>query len=293
MNPIAGKRAVIVGACGGIGRAVTSALMEAGARLVLCDVAKSELEGLVADCSGQGAEITACTVDITDPHAVAHVAEEIIESHGPPAILVNCAGVYISGGMADLTLRDWDWVLSTNLFGVIHVCHAFVPAMIKHGEGGVIINLVSMYGYWPSPNVIGYLTSKFALFGFSEALREDLRPHNINVVTLCPGMINTGIVQNMRVCDQSGQEPEIRTTLQRIYSRRNYSPKRVARALVRAINGNKKRVFVSPEAHIMYYMERFCPALSRIIARRVARRLFTSASAHINASNPQEDVRRP
>jgi len=138
--------------------------------------------------------------------AVAHFAREVCERRRAPDILVNSAGVYISGTILDLTPDDWTWALSVNLFGVIHACHYFLPPMIARGGGGNIVNLVSMYGYWPSPGVAGYLTSKFGVFGFSEALREDLRAHNISVSTVCPGMINTGIVRNMRIRNAPGRE---------------------------------------------------------------------------------------
>lgn len=184
------------------------------------------------------------------------------------------AGVYVSGAIGELGLEDWDWVVSVNLFGVIHACHYFLPSMVARGTGGNVVNLVSMYGYWVSPGVAGYLTSKFGVFGFSEALREDLRTHGIAVATACPGMINTGIVRNMRIRNAHGRETAVMTALQQTYARRNYGPERVARAIVRAIKHDRKLVLVSPEARLMYHLERWCPPLSRFIARRAAARMF-------------------
>jgi len=133
-----------------------------------------------------------------------------------------------------------------------------------------------MYGYWPSPAVSGYLTSKFGLFGFSEALREDLRSTGIRVTTVCPGMIHTPLVRNMRIRNAPGDEEAVRNAIEDRYVRRNYSPDRVARAVVQAIRKEKGLVLVSPEAQIMYHIERYCPRLSRFIARRAAARLFSA-----------------
>ena len=189
-------------------------------------------------------------------------------------VVVNSAGVYLVGGLLDLSIEDWQWALSVNLWGVIHACHCFVPPMAKRRAGGHVVNLASMYGFWPSPNVAGYLTSKFAVFGFSEALREDLRGARIGVSTVCPGVINTGIIRNMRICSSGGESDRLRHELEQAYTRRNYGPDKVAHAVIQAIRRNRKVVLVSPEAHIMYRMERWCPTLSRLIARAAAKRMF-------------------
>ena len=266
---------MITGAGGGIGRAAALALANEGAELAVCDIAPAALDNLKTALGARGENIIACAVDVSDRDAVAHFAREVCERRRAPDILVNSAGVYISGTILDLTPDDWTWALSVNLFGVIHACHYFLPPMIARGGGGNIVNLVSMYGYWPSPGVAGYLTSKFGVFGFSEALREDLRAHNISVSTVCPGMINTGIVRNMRIRNAPGREDAVRAALQNAYTRRNYGPEPVAAAIVGAVKRNKKLVLVSPEARIMYFLERFFPALSRVIARRAAKRMFS------------------
>jgi len=274
MRTLEGKLAVVSGAGSGIGRATAVALAQQGARVAACDLNEPALDTLRAELAAQGREALAQRVDVGDRDSVAAFAGRVHDRFGTADILVNSAGVYVAGSMLDLSLEDWEWVLSANLWGVIHMCHHFVPPMVAAGRGGNVLNLASMYGYWPSPCVAGYLTSKFAVFGYSQALREDLRPHNIRVSTVCPGIVATGLVQTMRIRTAGADEPGLRAALERKYARRGFGPERVARAILKAIHTGKGLVLVSPEARIMYHIERFAPRLSRFIARRAAKSLF-------------------
>ena len=274
MGSLERKLAVISGAGSGIGRATTLALAQQGARVAACDLNEAALETLRAELAEQGCEPLAERVDVGNRDSVAAFAGRVHDRFGTADILVNSAGVYVAGSMLDLSLEDWEWVLSANLWGVIHMCHYFVPPMVAGGRGGHVLNLASMYGYWPSPCVAGYLTSKFAVFGYSQALREDLRPHNIQVSTVCPGIVATGIVHTMRIRTAGADDADLRAALERKYARRGFGPDRVARAILKAIRTGKGLVLVSPEARIMYHLERFAPRLSRFIARRAAATLF-------------------
>lgn len=271
MQALEGKTAMITGAAGGIGSAIARAFAREGVRLAISDTDEAALTRLKRELDAISGDAVAVPLDVTDCDAVAAVAG----ASPVPDILVNCAGVFISGGFLGLSMDDWDWVLGVNLIGTINVCHHFIPRMVARGQPGPIVNLASMYGYWPSPAVSGYLTSKFALFGFSESLREDLRSTGIRVSTVCPGMIITPLVRNMRIRNAPGNKEAVRNAIEKRYARRNYSPDRVARAVVRAIRKEKGLVLVSPEARIMYHIERYCPRLSRFIARRAAARLLS------------------
>ena len=199
MQSLEGKLAVISGGGSGIGRATALALARRGARVAACDLNADSLAALREALAGQGAEVLTECVDVSSRDAVAAFAARVEAECGAPDILINSAGVYVAGSALELSLEDWDWVIAANLWGVIHMCHFFLPRMIAAGRGGHVLNLASMYGYWPSPCVAGYLTSKFGVFGYSEALREDLRPHGVRVSTVCPGIVNTGLVHTMRI----------------------------------------------------------------------------------------------
>lgn len=274
MRALSGKVALVTGAASGIGRATALALAREGCRVIVCDVDAEGIEGTGAELEKLGGRLLVQRVDVSRREEMVAFAVRVHESVPSVDVLVNSAGVYLVGGLLDLSLDDWEWVLSVNLWGVIHACHCFIPPMAKCGTGGHVVNLVSMYGFWPSPHVAGYLTSKFAVFGFSEALREDLRGTGIGVSTVCPGVIRTGIIHNMRIRNAAGHEEGLRQQLEQAYERRNYGPEKVARAIVKAIRTNRKVVLVSPEAQVMYRLERWCPPLSRLIARAAARRMF-------------------
>jgi len=274
MARLKGRAALVTGAARGIGRATALALAEEGARLILADIDAAALRETQAEVAARSECLLAETVDVANRDRMAAFAESVHQTMPCVDILVNNAGVYLTGSLLEISLEDWDWALSINLWGMIHTAHFFVPPMVRQGVHGHVVNVSSMYGYWPAPGVIGYLTAKFGVFGFSEALREDLRPYGITVATVCPGIVRTDLVRNMRLRNVGGAASAVEH-LQQAYDRRNYGPDKVARAIVRAVLRNRKRVMVSPEAHIMYYMERFCPWLSRRIARGATKRMLT------------------
>lgn len=275
MREIRDKVALVTGAASGIGRATAVALAHEGARLVLCDVNEAAL----ADCASEIERISKCLfarrVDVSNANEVEAFANDVHALVPAVDILVNNAGVHLVGGILDLSLEDWKWVLSVNLWGAIHCSHYFVHKMAERGCGHVV-NVSSMHGFWAAPHVIGYLTGKFGVYGFSEALRADLRPYGIGVSTVCPGMINTRLLENMRY-KASPDATAAREHLEGMYRRRDYGPEKVARAIVGAIRRNRRRVFVSPESWLMYRIVRVSPELSAWIGRVTVRRMFPGA----------------
>lgn len=274
MKELGGKVALVTGAASGIGRATALALAREGVRLVLVDVNPEGLDEAASEVNGLSMCVLARPTDVSRRDDMAALAEQVHAQVPAVDILINNAGVYLTGGILDLSLDDWEWVLGVDLWGVIHGCHFFVPNMVERGTDAHVVNVSSMFGFWASPDVIGYLTAKFGVFGFSEGLREDLRGTGIGVSTVCPGVVRTGIIDNMR--DRTaGNADDVRTRLRKSYKRRDYGPEKVARAIVKAVKRNHNRVIlVSPEARVMYQIERFFPGLSRFIARTAASRMF-------------------
>ncbi len=262
----------MTGAGSGIGQATAIALAEAGAKIILCDINAEGLE-TTAKTIGADACLLKQKVDVSDRTAMAAFAEEVHRNVLAVDILINNAGVYVTGGVLDLSLEDWDWVLSVDLWGVIHGLHYFVPPMVQRGITGHVVNVSSMAGFWIAPQITGYLTAKFGVFGLSEALREDLRGTGIGVTTACPGMINTNLIQTTRIRHAEDEERR-REQLKEAYQRRNYGPEKVAKGILKAIRKNQRIALISPESKIMYYMEKYCPTLSRYIARRAFKQLF-------------------
>jgi NAD(P)-dependent dehydrogenase (short-subunit alcohol dehydrogenase family) len=219
------------------------------------------VEQTAADVRALGRGAMARTVDVSRRDAMAAFAADVQREVGVVDILMNNAGVGLGARFLDTTLEDWEWVIGINLWGVVLGCHFFVPPMVARGTGGHVVNVSSAAGYVATEQLAAYSTTKFGVFGLSEALRSELRPHRIGVTTVCPGIINTPITRSARTRGTAAT-PEARAQLVSFYERRNYGPERVAAHVLRAIERNRPVAPITPEAHALYLMKRFAPNLT-------------------------------
>lgn len=264
---------VVTGAASGIGRATALAFARSAASLWVCDLDVAGLQTLASEVRDAGASAvrTQC-VDVGSREQMAALCDAVC-AVAVPDVLVNNAGVGLAGGLLATSLDDWAWVLHANLWGVIHGCHFFAPKMAERGRGQ-IVNLASAAGFYNSEAMTAYGTSKFAVVGLSEGLRAELAPSGVGVTAVCPGFINTPIVDSMRLRGESYPESE-RPNVRRFYERRNYSPERVAEAVLRAARENPALLPVTPEAWALYLLKRAAPDLTRSVltaAQRLAGR---------------------
>ena len=277
MTEFTGKLALVTGAASGIGRATALAFARAGADLVVCDLNEAALEETAAAARALGRRVLARRVDVASRDDVRTFADAVHREHEAVDVLMNNAGVGLGGGFLETGLEDWEWVLSINLWGVIHGCHFFLPAMVRRGRGGHVVNVSSAAGFLAAAQLAAYSTTKFAVFGLSEALRDELLPHRIGVTTVCPGIINTSITRTARMLGRVNSEAA-RTALVSVYERRNYGPERVAAAILKAVARNRPVAPVSPEAWVMYHLKRLAPRLTarvnRSLQARLERQLF-------------------
>ena len=197
MDRVDGKTAFITGGARGIGLGIARAFARSGAKLALADIdqaslvtAKSELSDLTA--------VETFKLDVRDRSAYARVADETESRLGPVSILCNNAGVAGDQHVTRLTYEYWDWVIGINLHGVINGIQTFLPRMLNRGGGGHIVNTASGAGLAATSSGLLYTTSKFAVVGLSESLRNALEPFKIGVSVLCPGPVNTKIISNSR-----------------------------------------------------------------------------------------------
>jgi len=184
--------AIVTGGTRGIGQAITRALLEAGARVVICARSREAVAACVERLQPQWAgrvKGTACDVSRYDQ--VRSLVNFTLEEFGGLDILVNNAGVGVMGDIAEISPRQWHEVIGTNLTGVFHCCHAAVPVLRRRG-GGYILNIGSLAGTQGFAGGSAYNASKFGLNGFSEAIMQDLRHDNIRVSAVLPGSVNTG-----------------------------------------------------------------------------------------------------
>ncbi|MFF1479445.1 SDR family oxidoreductase [Streptomyces sp. NPDC058301] len=264
-----GQLVLVTGAASGIGRATAFAFAEAGARIVAVD-RDAEGAARTADLSRLiGApEAWAETVDVSDEQAMEKLAEKVAAEYGVVDVLVNNAGIGLSGSFFDTTTEDWKKVLDVNLWGVIHGCRIFGKQMTERGQGGHIVNTASAAAYQPSKALPAYSTTKAAVLMLSECLRAELAGQGIGVSAICPGFVNTNITSTARFAGVDETEEKRRQKKSaRLYGLRNYPPEKVATAILRAVVKNQAVVPVTPEARGAHLMSRFTPRTLRAIAR--------------------------
>jgi NAD(P)-dependent dehydrogenase (short-subunit alcohol dehydrogenase family)/pimeloyl-ACP methyl ester carboxylesterase len=264
-----GQLVLVTGAGSGIGRATAFAFAEAGARVVAVD-RDAESAVRTAELSRQvGApEAWAETVDVGDEQAMEKLAEKVAAEYGVVDVLVNNAGIGLSGSFFDTTPQDWKRVLDVNLWGVIHGCRLFGGQMADRGQGGHIVNTASAAAYLPSKALPAYSASKAAVLMLSQCLRAELAGQGIGVTAVCPGFVNTNITSTAHFAGVDAAEEERRQKrTARLYRLRNYPPEKVADAILRAVARNEAVVPVTPEARGAHLMARFTPRVLRAIAR--------------------------
>nr|WP_119611860.1 SDR family oxidoreductase [Streptomyces acidiscabies] len=265
----AGQLVLVTGAGSGIGRATAFAFAEAGARVVAVDRDDESAERTAELARLVGArEAWAEAVDVSDEKAMEELADKVRQSYGVVDVLVNNAGIGMSGSFFDTSTEDWRRVLDVNLWGVIHGCRLFGRDMVERGQGGHIVNIASAAAYQPSRVLSAYGTSKAAVLMLSESLRAELAGKGIGVSAICPGLINTGIASTATFVGVDAQEQERRRERSsRMYGRRNYPPEKVADAVVRAVVRNDAVVPVTPEAKGSRLLSRLSPRVLRAFAR--------------------------
>ncbi|MEV0526808.1 SDR family oxidoreductase [Streptomyces sp. NPDC050439] len=264
-----GQLVLVTGAGSGIGRATAFAFAEAGARVVAVDrdaesaARTAEMSRLIGAPEAWGE-----TVDVADEQAMEKLAEKVAGEYGIVDVLVNNAGIGLSGSFLDTSAEDWKKVLDVNLWGVIHGCRLFGKQMAERGQGGHIVNTASAAAYQPSKALPAYSTSKAAVLMLSECLRAELAGQGIGVSAICPGFVNTNITATTHFAGVDAEEEKRRQKkTSRLYGLRNYPPEKVADAILRAVVKNQAVVPVTPEARGAHLMSRFTPRALRAIAR--------------------------
>lgn len=277
---LTGKTVLVTGAGSGIGKETALAFARRGANLVVCDVNEAGLAETERQIRALGPDVLARRVDVANRDAMRELADSVHQQIESLDILMNNAGVGLGGGFLDTGLDDWDWIVGINLMGVIHGCHFFIPKMVARGRGGHVVNVASAAAFAATAPLSAYGTTKFAVLGLSEALRDELTPHGIGVTAVCPGIINTPITTSARLRGPNATKAARRRVIA-IYQRRNYGPERVAANILKAVQRNRAVAPVSPESWFIYYLKRLAPGLvfrlNRAMYRRMERELRTES----------------
>lgn len=268
IKTLAGKSCVITGAGSGIGRATALAAAREGAVLVLTDINADGLDATVQQALAAGGTVRlARALDVSDIGAVRAFADEVHAQGGSVDVVMNIAGIAVWGAVDVLTHEDWRRAVDVNLMGPIHMIEAFVPAMIQAGRGGHLVNVSSAAGLFGLPWHAPYSAAKFGLRGVSEVLRFDLHAHGIGVSLVCPGGVDTGIINTVRVAGVDTKSPEF-DRLRAHFRRHAVTPEQAAEAILRGIRRGQYLVFTSNDIRLGHLGQRWFPGIYAFFMRQ-------------------------
>jgi NAD(P)-dependent dehydrogenase (short-subunit alcohol dehydrogenase family) len=252
---------VITGASSGVGKAVALELAQHGAKLVLAARRLESLEEVAAECNELGGIATAVQTDVRSVDSIRSLAEKAIEFGGRIDVWINNAGVLAAGALEEIPAEVNEEVIKTNLLGYIHGAQAVLP-YFKQQQYGILINNISVGGWFPVPYGIAYTASKFGLRGCSDALKGELTQYpEIHVCDLYPGFLDTPGIQH--AANYTGKVIKPAPPV--------YDPQKVARAVVALIRSPKPKQTVGAASAFLKLAYHFFPALSRSITASVIR----------------------
>ncbi len=262
--------AVITGAGSGIGRATAKALAAEGCDLAISDLDEAGLAETVRQLESSGRKVVSHRVDVSDRAAMAAYAKQVEEEFGHVHIVMNNAGVTVTGEFEHQSIEDFEWVVRINFLGVVYGAKFFLPLLQRAGEG-CIVNLSSMFGLVGVPMQTSYCATKFAVRGFSESLGAELVDHNIDVVSVHPGGIATRIVHNARTA--GSRAARMQKGLEKMFETKMMAPEDAAQRILRGIKRGSPRVLITKETYATDVLKRIFPALPpKAVAR--ARKLL-------------------
>ncbi|MGN6161748.1 MAG: SDR family NAD(P)-dependent oxidoreductase [Marmoricola sp.] len=253
MKSLDNKVVVITGAGSGIGRALALKAAAKGARLAVSDWNQAGLDETVALLKESGAkEIKADRLDVSDKAAFSTYARDVAEHFGVVNVIINNAGVTYSGPVEQIEYKDFEWIMSINFWGVVYGTQEFLPHLIASGDGH-IVNISSLFGLISMPGQATYNASKYAVRGYTEALREDMlvAGHKVGVTCVHPGGIKTGIARNGRAT-----QGEDVAKLAQIFDEKlaRMSPDKAADIILGAVLANRPRQLVGIDAHAIHWI---------------------------------------
>ena len=274
MEQLRGRVAAITGAGSGIGRALAVELARAGTHLALSDVDEVGLAETVTKAEGFGVKVTSARVDVADREAVERWADEVVADHGQVNLVFNNAGVALGATVEGARYEDLHWLIDINFWGVVHGTKAFLPHLKASGAGHVV-NISSVFGLLGIPSQSAYNAAKFAVRGFTDALRMELEidPCGVSATTVHPGGIKTNIAKNARMDDSvtamADDPEEARRDFERLFMT---TPEKAARQIVKAVQRNRRRALIGPDAKAIDLISRLPAAvIQKVIVRGATR----------------------
>jgi len=252
-----GRTAVITGAGGGIGRAIAVSLSRRGCDLALADIDEAGMAETANLARVDGVLVSQHRVDVADREAVAEFPHAVVAEHGGVDVLVNNAGVAVGGTFEQVSDEDFEWLFEINFWGVVRMTRAFLP-LLRASDDARVVNLSSVYGLVAPPEQVAYAASKFAVRGFSEALRHELEGSGVGVTVVHPGGVNTSIAEKARVpAGLTEKEMELRRKKYRKLLR--LPPEVAGETIVRGIERRQARILIGSDAKVISLISRLFP----------------------------------
>jgi len=267
-----GKRVLITGGASGIGRALALLFATKGASLLLVDIDQAGLEAVAGEAESRGVGAKWYLTDVGDADQVALLHERVVSEAGVPDILVNCAGVAETAAIEEAPLEDWRSLLGVNLWGSIHTLHYFLPDMYERGSGHVV-NLASVAGLSAMPFEGLYVTSKFALVGLTETLRAEASVHGVGVSAICPGFIDTPMLDNVKAVGFAESDT---SRLRRLTPK----PEKLAAKILTCIEKNRPLLIYPFSYKVMLWTKRLAPRVWDRFNKKMASVAYRAG--HIN-----------
>ncbi len=250
--------AVITGAASGIGRALAVRFAEEKiGGVAISDVNEIGLLETEKMVKALGVPVSVHVVDVSKRVEVERLADEVIATHGRVTHLVNNAGVGVIGTFDQLSIEDFEWVMSINFWGVVYGCKVFLP-LLEQQDSGHIVNISSVFGLIGPPEQTAYVASKFAVRGFTESLRHELEDTNITVSSVHPGGIKTNIVRNSRVGAEAPGEWKEQGT--KFFDRvAKTTAETAAEVIIKGIKDRSPRILIGKDARAINLVARLFP----------------------------------
>ena len=257
MKSFAHKVAVITGAGSGIGRALAQQLSEEGAQLALSDVNMQGLEKTKASLKGNG-KVTLTQLNVADRGAFEKHSQDVIAEFGHADKLINNAGVALAQTVNDCSYDDFEWLMNINFWGVVYGTKSFLPHMLTRPEAA-IINVSSIFGIIALPTQSQYNAAKFAVRGFTESLRQEVKDSNLYVGCVHPGGIKTNIVVNGRMHTSMVGEQSHAQQIEEFNKMARTTPEKAAQTILNGVRKNKRRILIGQDAKFMDRLQRLFP----------------------------------
>jgi short-subunit dehydrogenase len=251
------RTAVITGAGSGIGCAIAQSLARRGCHLALADISEPGLAETAQLVGGHRIRVSCHKLDIADRAAAAALPQAVVAEHGRVDLLFNNAGVALAGAFEQISEADFDWLFEINFGAVVRLTRAFMPHL-KASDDAWIVNMSSLFGLISPPGQTAYAASKFAVRGFSNALRFELAGSNVGVTVVHPGGVATKIAENARR-PAGTSNAEMAEQLERARRMLTMPPAEAGEIIVQAVERRAPRVVVGGHARMMALIERVAP----------------------------------